>query len=250
MILYRRILVTSGATIGVLLFLIAISASPAWAVAELKVDKRGPDTIEKGQIIAYQIDVTNPGSGNAKGVKLTDTVPDGTTYVSVSPVGDCGEDGGTVTCDLGNINVNRPAVAVTVQVRADGSKDTIKNTATATSNNTSKASDSVTTKLGSVSNDSSDTDNTTDTSDASAGGVKLTCEQLIKLSQGDGAGAAQYSIEVSQRCEGSANVIPGTVPDTTLADTGGPPLVPGALALGVVLIGSGLLLRASLRRER
>lgn len=82
---------------------------------------------------------------------------------------------------------------------------------------------------------------------ASAGGVSLTCEQLIKLVEEGGAGVTQYSTEVSQRCEGSANVIDGTVPDgKILANTGGPSL--GLLVASLFLVGGGLFLRASLRR--
>lgn len=81
---------------------------------------------------------------------------------------------------------------------------------------------------------------------ASAGAVNLTCEQLIELVEDDAA-AGQYITEISQRCEGSANVISGTVPGKLLADTGGP--LPGLLMLGLLLTGGGLLLRSSLRRE-
>jgi uncharacterized repeat protein (TIGR01451 family) len=140
-------------TMGLSLLLAALIAlvlsAPAWAQAKLVVDKRGPDTVQEGQVIAYEIDVKNTGDKPANKVKLTDTVPDGTEFVSLSPVGNCKEDAGTVSCeDLGIVTANRPAVPVTVQVRADGTQDTIKNTATATSGNL-RDSDSVTTTLGS-----------------------------------------------------------------------------------------------------
>lgn len=127
----------------------ALSASPASAQAELVVDKRGNETVEEGQVIIYEIDVENTGNASAPDVKLTDEVPAGTSFVSVSPVGNCGEDGGTVTCNLGNVTANRPSVTVTLQVRADGTEDTIKNTATAASGDL-RDSDSVTTTLGSA----------------------------------------------------------------------------------------------------
>lgn len=99
--------------------------------------------------------------------------------------------------------------------------------------------------------DSGDTNNDDDTNGdsnrdaASAGAVNLTCEQLIELVE-DGAAAGQYITEISQRCEGSANVITETIPGKSLADTGGP--VPGLLVAGLLLTGAGLFLRASLRR--
>ncbi len=82
--------------------------------------------------------------------------------------------------------------------------------------------------------------------EASAGGVTLTCEQLIKLVEEGGASVAQYSTEVSQKCEGSANVIDGTIPGGSLADTGGPTF--GLLMASLLLVGGGLFLRARLRR--
>lgn len=78
-----------------------------------------------------------------------------------------------------------------------------------------------------------------------AAAVNLTCEQLIELVE-DEAAAGQYITEISQRCEGSANVVVGTVPGGTLANTGGPLF--GLLAVGLLLTGGGLLLRSSLRR--
>ncbi|MGB3632585.1 MAG: hypothetical protein WA982_00940 [Rubrobacteraceae bacterium] len=141
--------------------------------------------MQKGQVIAYEIDVKNTGDSPADNVKLTDIVPDGTEFVSVSPVVVCEEDAGTVTCeDLGTVDANRPAVPVTVQVRADGTQDTIKNTATATSGNL-RDSDSVTTTLGA----------------------------------GNGGNATdQYGQDIE-----ITNII--NIPETDLPKTGGPPLL-------------------------
>ena len=242
LVLYRKILVTCVVAIGVLLCFMAISASPAWAEAVLKVDKRGPATVEKDQVFDYEIDVTNTGNPPAKGVKLKDTVPDGTKFVSVSPDA-CEEDSGDVTCDLGKINDGDKNVTLTV--RADGTKDNITNTATATDRNNLEDSDTAETKIGSDNGNRSGANNDSgNDSGASGGAVKLTCEQLIKLAQG--AAASQYSVEVSQKCEGSANVVGGTVPSGTLADTGGPLF--GFLVAGLVLAGGGILLRLTLRR--
>jgi uncharacterized repeat protein (TIGR01451 family) len=211
-VLGRNRLITGILALGVLLILMVFSASPAWAQAKLVVDKRGPDTVQKGQVIAYEIDVKNTRNGSADKVKLTDTVPDGTEFVSVSPVGNCKEDAGTVTCeDLGDVTADRPAVPVTVQVRADGTQDTIENTATAESSTdgVESASDSVTTTLGS--------DN------------------------GNGSASSQYSqyapdVEIT-------NII--NIPGKDLPDTGGPPLL--AVFFSVVA-GAGLLTAVVRRR--
>ncbi|CAN5572647.1 hypothetical protein BH24ACT22_BH24ACT22_11700 [soil metagenome] len=199
-----------GLSVTLATLIAMVLSAPAWAQAKLVVDKRGPDTVQKGQVIAYQIDVKNTGNSPANNVKLTDTVPDGTEFVSLSPVGNCKEDAGTVTCeDLGTVTIDRSAVPVTVQVRADGTQDTIKNTATATSGNL-RASDSVTTTLG-----------------AGNGG-----------DGNGGSGSDQYGRDVE-----ITNTI--NIPSKGLPKTGGPPLLG---ILFSVLAGAGLL-TAVLRRR-
>ncbi len=186
-VLDRRILVTSVVVIGILLFLMAISASPAWAQT-LSVDTTGsPGTVENGDEITYTIVVSNSDDTAANGVTLTDQVPDGTEFVSVDPVGNCGEDGGTVTCDdLAPITAGRPSVPITLTVKVDGTEDTITNKATADANNADAVtSDPVTTTLGS------------------------------------GSASAQYdqyrpNVEIT-------NII--NIPDKALPDTGGPPML-------------------------
>lgn len=91
--------------------------------------------------------------------------------------------------------------------------------------------------------------------------VELTCEQLITIDEGAddgqyGGARGQYAddanliAELRQKCEGkaSADVIAGSIPGGTLADTGGPSLVYGALALGLILVGGGTLLLRSINR--
>lgn len=67
---------------------------------------------------------------------------------------------------------------------------------------------------------------------------------------GEGCKVTGQSVADKGDTSDKKDVVPGTTPSGTLADTGGLPLVPAAMTFGVVLIGSGLLLRASLRRER
>lgn len=85
MVLDNKRLVTSILAVGVLLFLMALSASPAWAQAELTVDKTdSPDPVTEGQILNYSIEVTNAGEDPATDVTLTDDLPEGTAFVSAS----------------------------------------------------------------------------------------------------------------------------------------------------------------------
>lgn len=187
MVLGRKRFGTVVVTVGVILFLMLISASPAWAQT-LSVDKTGsPGSVEEGENITYTIVVSNSDDTAAKGVTLTDQVPDGTEFVSVDPVGNCGEDGGTVTCDdLASITADRTSVDITLTVKADGTEDTITNKATADANNADAVtSDPVTTTLGS------------------------------------GSASAQYD-QYSPNVE-ITNII--NIPDKALPDTGGPPML-------------------------
>ena len=135
-VLDSKRLVTGILAVGILLFLMALSATPAWAQT-LTVDKTdSPDPVTEGQILNYSIEVTNTGEAPATNVILTDDLPPETAFVSVSTTaGTCTTpdegDSGTVTCNLGNIAAGASAtVAIEVRATQAGS---VQNTATATS---------------------------------------------------------------------------------------------------------------------
>lgn len=91
--------------------------------------------------------------------------------------------------------------------------------------------------------------------DKGSGGTALsdlTCNQLINMGQyaeenGIGNITGQYA-DLTQNCDiRGGDVIAGTIPDgAELADTGGPSL--GLLVASLLLVGGGLLLRATIRR--
>ncbi len=117
--------------------------------ADVQITKTGPATAAAGSI-AYTLTVKNNGAitgtttgdGNgATGVVLSDTVPTGTTFVSVSapvysgvaPAGaSCSESLGVVTCDLKDM-ADEQTATVTVTVTAGVGGTTIVNTATVSS---------------------------------------------------------------------------------------------------------------------
>ena len=74
--------------------------------ADLSVTKTdSPDPVLQNQELTYTVTVTNNGPGQATGVSLTDTLPAGVAFVSVSPGSPaCAQSSGTVTCDLGSID--------------------------------------------------------------------------------------------------------------------------------------------------
>ncbi len=63
--------------------------------------------------LTYTMTVTNKGASNATAVKVIDTLPADTTFVSAIPAG-CTHQSGVVTCDLGNLALNASTTATVV----------------------------------------------------------------------------------------------------------------------------------------
>ena len=112
------------------------------ALANLSLTKGDdPDPVTAGQNLIYTIEVTNNGPDTATGASLTDTLPAGVTFVSANASqGTCNEAGGTVTCDLGTINVGDSVmVTIVVTPNAAGVRNSVSpitNTAAVASNET------------------------------------------------------------------------------------------------------------------
>lgn len=88
------------------------------SVADLSVDKVDDiDPVVVGQDFSYTITVTNGGPSTATNVTLTDTLPPGVIFVSVtSSQGSCNHVAGVVTCNLGTIPSGGTAtVTITIQ---------------------------------------------------------------------------------------------------------------------------------------
>jgi uncharacterized repeat protein (TIGR01451 family) len=86
----------------------------AWEIATppvLSVAKSGPATITAGANATYTITLTNEGPSIAQNVSLTDAVPSGTTFVSVTPVAGKNPDGFTYTESAGTVTGNASSVA-------------------------------------------------------------------------------------------------------------------------------------------
>ncbi|MDI9569429.1 MAG: carboxypeptidase regulatory-like domain-containing protein [Pseudomonadota bacterium] len=82
-----------------------------------------PSPVEAGKTLTYTLTYANKGNVKATGVKITDTVPANTTFVSATGGGT--QSGGVVTWDIGDLDVNAEGtVTFTVTVNAavaDGS---------------------------------------------------------------------------------------------------------------------------------
>ena len=102
---------------------------------DLKVTKAdSPDPVAAESNLTYTVTVTNNGPVNATGVTLTDTLPSGVTFSSVST--GCTQSGGTVTCSIGTMASDASKV-ISIVVSVDApTTGTLSNTASVTGNET------------------------------------------------------------------------------------------------------------------
>ncbi len=81
------------------------------AQADLFVNKTGPASVQYGANVVYTVTATNAGPSSASGVTVSDTIPLGLTYVSVSgatctlalPSGNNPTNNGFLSCDVGTL---------------------------------------------------------------------------------------------------------------------------------------------------
>ena len=107
--------------------------------ADISLAKSAPATANAGQNITYRLTVTNTGPSLASGVVLTDDLPAGVAFVSVTSThGNCAYDGGThrLTCSVGTLDANVSAqVNLNVTISETlAANTTLVNWAGATSN--------------------------------------------------------------------------------------------------------------------
>lgn len=85
--------------------------------ADLSIVKSdSPDSVIVNQPLTYTLSITNTGPDTATNVVVTDTLPAGAVFGSATAgQGSCGEAGGVVTCNLGNI-ADGDSVIITIVV--------------------------------------------------------------------------------------------------------------------------------------
>ena len=127
--------------------------------ADLQIVKRLTGTIVAGRNATYTLDVNNLGPSVSRGaITVTDSVPDGTTFVSATGSGwICAESGGVITCDhAADLPTDSSAGQITVVVLVDSGRATdVVNSASVTGPTTDPDS-------------SNNTDDVTTTPDTSA----------------------------------------------------------------------------------
>lgn len=124
--------------------------------ADLSLTKHdNPDPVTAGALLTYTLIVDNAdGPDTAFGIKLTDTLPPGVTFVPDMSDERCAESGGVVTCDLGNLDQGWNTT-VYIIVIAPASVGMISNSATVTTrsydknlaNNTATVTTQVNTRI-------------------------------------------------------------------------------------------------------
>ncbi len=102
--------------------------------ADLSLKKSvSPDPAMVGKILAYTLVVRNDGPGRATGVKVTDDLSSGLSFISANPsAGGCSEGGGTVTCNIPELG-KEATTRVTIMV-IPTTAGTLTNTARVTGN--------------------------------------------------------------------------------------------------------------------
>lgn len=119
--------------------------------ADLMITKTdSPDPVAVDENITYSINVTNQGPSDATAVVMTDSLPTGTTFVSVSTTHGTCSGTTTVTCDIAGLAAKATAT-ITLVVKANAA-GTLRNTASVaaaeTDPDTSNNSSTTTTAVG------------------------------------------------------------------------------------------------------
>lgn len=106
---------------------------PAADLSIAKVDN--PDPVVAGEQLTYTVQVANDGPSDASGVKLVDTLPLGTSFISASPPEvSCNQVAGLVTCNIGGLAADDSVnviIVVDVEIETEG---IITNAASVTGN--------------------------------------------------------------------------------------------------------------------
>ncbi len=115
---------------------VVTATSPVVAQADLAVTKVVDRPTYQGNVtLTYTVGVTNTGASDALGVIVTDTLPDIQQLVFLGDTGGCTKIGPVLTCDLGNMAVGT-SKSFNVQIKVNGNRGTLTNTATVASSTT------------------------------------------------------------------------------------------------------------------
>ena len=97
---------------------VTITVGGVGATANVGVTASGPaGSVSIGTPFAFALNVSNAGPAPATNVRLTDTLPPGTQFVSATTIGSCSFSNGRLFCNLGTL-ASGASAAITLTVRA------------------------------------------------------------------------------------------------------------------------------------
>jgi len=104
------------------------------SLPDLSISKTGtPSLVAPGGLITYTLTISNSGPGVATSIRVTDTLPTGTAFVSVAGSGwTCAQVSGTVVCSLAVLSPGA-ASPITIRATAPLTSGTLVNTASVAS---------------------------------------------------------------------------------------------------------------------
>ena len=196
------------------------SLTIAAGLADLSLTKTdSPDPVTTGGTLTYTIAVNNAGPNDASAVKVEDTLPAGTTFVSATGTNwTCNHLSGTVTCNRTGGNLAPGAAPnITIVVTAPATTGTITNSATVSSPNDN-------TPLNNTDTESTTVGNNADLSITKSDGV-------TSVTAGDGI-TYTYTITVNNNGPASATGV-------SFTDTWPSGFTRGTLPAGCSNIGAG-----------
>jgi len=200
--------------------LVAVSASAQ--TADLLVSKSAPESVTAGDTIDYSIFVFNNGPSTANGVTVTDTLPAGTTFLSLNAsttlfscttpaVGT----GGTVTCTVSAFE-EESETSFTISVRTSPSAPSgiISNTATIGSAtpdpNTSDNSSTATTGINATATASADLSIDSVLGSTSAASGSTFSFQVVASNKGP---STAHHVQITDAVPANATFVSATVSD-------------------------------------
>jgi uncharacterized repeat protein (TIGR01451 family) len=167
---------------------VADAVAPVTESADLALSKAVSETITAGGSGAYTLTVTNLGPSAARGVTVTDTLPDGLAYAGVSGDGwsceDDGADRSQVDCAYDGVLAPTASVSFVLQVTAaTGLQGDIVNTAV-------------------VSATTPDPNDENDTATATGTIAEIVDLSIVKTAVGDAVIGEEFSYELAVRNDG------------------------------------------------
>jgi len=196
--------------------------------ADLLVSKSGPESVNAGDTIEYSVFVFNGGSSTAQNVTVTDTLPAGTTFVSLnasSSLFNCttpsAGSGGTITCTAATFEFEaETSFTISVKTSPNASSGQISNTATITSStpdpDTTNNSSTAITGIVATSNASADVSIDSMLGSTSAASGSTFSFQVVASNKGP---STAHHVQITDAVPANATFVSASVADPLAAFT-------------------------------